>query len=206
MRDPSRWLKPLLLGLGLLPLLWLAWRGVGGGLGVNPVETLNRTLGDWTLRLLLLTLTITPLRRLTGWGWLLKLRRMVGLYAFFYATLHLCSYIIIDQFFDWAEIGADIIKRPYITVGLSAFLLLIPLAVTSTKAMRRRLGRNWQRLQRLVYPIAIAGVVHYYMLVKADTREPLLYALLLGILLAARLIVWAGPHHHRRRAATDPTQ
>lgn len=202
MRDPTRWLKPLLFGLGLLPLLWLAYRGVSGGLGVNPVETLNRTLGDWTLRLLLLTLAITPLRRLTRWGWLIKLRRMIGLYAFAYASLHLASYLVVDQFFDWAEIGADIIKRPYITVGMSAFLLLIPLAVTSTNGMMRRLGRNWQRLHRLVYPIAIAGVVHFYMLVKADTREPLLYALLLGILLAARLIAWAAPHRHRSRAPT----
>ncbi|MDH5785705.1 MAG: sulfoxide reductase heme-binding subunit YedZ, partial [Chromatiales bacterium] len=138
----------------LLPLLWLAYGTWNSTLGANPIETITRTLGDWALRLLLLTLTITPLRRLSGWGWPLRLRRMLGLFAFFYALLHLCSYLVLDQFFYWPEIWADIIKRPYITIGMVAFLLLIPLAITSTHKWMRRLGRHWQRLHRLVYPIA----------------------------------------------------
>ena len=159
------------------------------GSGANPIEAVTRALGDWALRLLLLTLTVTPLRRLTGWGWplRLRLRRMLGLYAFFYALLHLLSYIVLDQFFYWPEVWADIVKRPYITIGMAAFVMLIPLAVTSTQGWMRRLGRNWQRLHRLVYPIAIAAVMHYLMLVKVIATEPLLYAGILLLLLLLRL-------------------
>lgn len=184
---PDRWGKPLLFLLCLLPLVTLGYGAWSNTLGANPIETVTRTLGDWTLRLLLATLTVTPLRRLTGWSRLIRYRRMLGLYSFFYALLHLSSYIVLDQFFYWPEIWADIVKRPFITVGMVSFMLLIPLAVTSTAGWIRRLGRNWQRLHRLVYAIAIGGVLHYYMLVKADTREPLLYAAILGLLLLLRL-------------------
>jgi sulfoxide reductase heme-binding subunit YedZ len=138
------------------------------------------------LRLLLLTLTVTPLRRLSGWSWPMRLRRMLGLYAFFYALLHLSSYIVLDQFFYWPEIWGDILKRPFITIGMASFLLLIPLAVTSTNKWVRRLGRNWLRLHKLVYPIAIGAVSHYLLLSKVLTLEPLLYAVILGVLLLAK--------------------
>jgi sulfoxide reductase heme-binding subunit YedZ len=180
-------LKAALFLLCLIPLLWLAYGAFSDSLGANPIEAITRTLGDWALRFLLLTLTATPLRRLSGWGWPLRLRRMLGLYAFFYALLHLCSYIVLDQFFYWPEIWADIIKRPYITIGMASFLLLLPLAVTSTNRMMRRLGRNWQRLHRLIYPIAIGAVVHNLMMLKALSIEPLLYAIALALLLLARL-------------------
>ena len=180
-------IKPLIFILALGPLAWLVSAALAGHLGANPIEAVTRSLGDWALRFLLLTLAITPLRRFSGWRWPLRFRRMLGLYAFFYAALHLTSYIVLDQFFYWPGIWEDIIKRPYITVGMLSFLLLIPLAVTSTYGMMRRLGKNWQRLHRLVYLIAIGAVLHFYMLVKADTREPLLYAGILLVLLLARL-------------------
>jgi len=179
--------KPLLFLFCLLPAAWLLYGVLSGNLGANPIEAITRSLGDWALRFLLITLTVTPLRKLTGWGWLIRYRRMLGLFVFFYATLHLLSYIVLDQFFYWPEIWADIIKRPYITVGMLSFLLLIPLAVTSTKGWMRRLGKHWQQLHRLIYLCAIGGVLHYYMLVKADTREPILYGLILATLLIARL-------------------
>ncbi len=187
MKKPPRLFKLLLFIAALTPALWLLIAALGGNLGANPIEAITRSLGDWALRFLLLTLAVTPLRRLTGWGWLLGYRRMLGLYCFFYASLHLLSYIVLDQFFYWPEIWADIIKRPYITVGMVSFLLLIPLAITSTSGWMRRLGKNWKRLHRLVYLIAIGGVVHYYMLVKADTSDPLFYAAILFVLLAIRL-------------------
>ncbi len=187
MKKPPRLFKLLLFIAALTPALWLLIAALGGNLGANPIEAITRSLGDWALRFLLLTLAVTPLRRLTGWGWLLGYRRMLGLYCFFYASLHLLSYIVLDQFFYWPEIWADIIKRPYITVGMVSFLLLIPLAITSTSGWMRRLGKNWKRLHRLVYLIAIGGVVHYYMLVKADTSDPLFYAAILFVLLAMRL-------------------
>jgi methionine sulfoxide reductase heme-binding subunit len=187
MKNTLKHTKPLVFTLALIPLAWLIYAAFYGGLGVNPIETVTRTLGDWALRFLLITLAVTPLRRLTGWRWPIRFRRMLGLYAFFYTTLHLSSYIVLDQFFYWPEIWSDIIKRPYITVGMLSFLMLIPLAITSTSGMMRRLGKNWQRLHRLVYPIAIGGVLHYYMLVKADTREPMLYAGILLLLLLARI-------------------
>lgn len=181
--------KPLIFIAALVPALWLLAAALSGNLGANPIEAITRTLGDWALRFLLLTLALSPLRRLTGWRWLLGYRRMLGLYSFFYAGLHLLSYIVLDQFFYWPEIWGDIIKRPYITVGMLSFLLLIPLAVTSTGGWMRRLGRHWQQLHRLVYLTALGGVVHYYMLVKADTSAPLVYAaiLLLLLILRARL-------------------
>jgi sulfoxide reductase heme-binding subunit YedZ len=156
-------------------------------MGANPVETLSHRTGDWSLRFLLLTLAVTPLRRLTGWNGLQRFRRMLGLFAFFHVCLHFGVYLIFDQFFDLSAIIADVAKRPYITVGFAAFVLLIPLVVTSTNRMIKRLGRNWQRLHRLVYLIAILGVLHYLWLVKADLREPLMYAGILAVLLGYRL-------------------
>lgn len=170
----------------LLPLALLVWDGLQANLGTNPIEEVTHRTGDWTLRLLLITLTVTPARGLLGWNFLLRLRRMLGLFAFFYACLHFLTYVWLDQFFWWDEIAKDIIKRPFITVGFAAFLLLIPLAATSTRGMMKRLGRHWQPLHRLVYVSATLGVLHYLWLVKADLRRPLIYATLLATLLAYR--------------------
>lgn len=172
----------------LIPLARLVAAGSSGGLGADPVEILTRSTGTWTLNFLMLTLAVTPLRRLTGWSWLVRLRRMVALYAFFYACLHFGTYLIFDQFFDWPGMVKDIAKRPYIAAGFFAFLLLIPLALTSTDRMMRRLGgRRWRSLHRLVFPIAMAGVFHYLWLVKRDITGPAWYATLLCLLLVARL-------------------
>lgn len=184
----SRLIKPLVFIAALAPGVWLVVAALSDSLGANPIEAVTRSLGDWALRFLLLTLAITPLRRVAGWRWLSGYRRMLGLYSFFYASLHLLSYVVLDQFFYWPEIGADILMRPFITVGMLSYLLLIPLAFTSTGGWMHRLGRNWQRLHRLVYLCATGAVVHFYMLVKADTREPLIYAALLAVLLASRVI------------------
>lgn len=183
LRNPKTWLFLLCL----VPLIRLLVLGMSGGLGANPIEFITRSTGTWTLVGLLLTLSVTPLRRLTGRPRLVRYRRMLGLFAFFYASLHFVTYLWLDQFFDPAAIVRDIVKRPFITVGFAAFLLLIPLAATSTNAMMRRLGRNWQRLHRLVYPIALLGVLHYLWLVKKDLTEPLIYGAVLLVLLAARL-------------------
>ena len=157
-------------------------------LGANPAEFITRSTGDWTLRFLLVTLTVTPLRRMTGWNWLLRLRRMLGLYAFFYGVMHASSYAGFDQIFDFSEILADIAKRPFIAVGFAALLLMVPLAVTSTNAMVRRLGAaRWQTLHRLIYVIAPLGVLHFWWMVKRDVTEPAIYAVVLAALLAYRL-------------------
>lgn len=186
-----RWLKPLLFLLCLLPLARLGWLGLSMGLGANPIEFITRSTGTWTLVFLLITLSVTPLRRLTGRNELIRFRRMLGLFAFFYACLHFTTYIWLDQFFDLQAIVKDVFKRPFITLGFASFLLLIPLALTSTHAMQRRLKRRWQQLHRLVYLIAIGGVVHYWWLVKKDITQPLIYALLLAVLLGFRVIyVW----------------
>ena len=159
----------------------------GFGLGANPIEELLHELGRWGLKFLLLSLSITPLRRWTGWNWLLRFRRMLGLFAFFYIILHFLTYAILDQSLDIAAIVEDVIKRPYITLGMTGLLLLIPLAVTSTKGMMRRLGKRWLKLHRMVYVIAVVGVWHFYWQVKLDTLEAGLYALVLAVLLATRL-------------------
>lgn len=182
-----RAIKPLLFLACLTPLARLLWLTVMGGLGANPIEFITRSTGTWTLVGLLVTLGVTPLRRLTGWNGLIRFRRMLGLFAFFYACLHFTTYIWLDQFFDPASIVKDIAKRPFITVGFSAFVLLLPLAATSTQKMMRRLGRNWQRLHRLVYLIALLGVLHYLWLVKKDIAQPLVYGAILLVLLALRL-------------------
>ena len=185
-----RIVKPLVFALCLTPLAWLIWRGLSGGLGANPIEASNRFLGDWAMRFLLITLFVTPLRRLFGWSALMRLRRMLGLFTFAYAALHVSSYVVLDQFFDWSEIWADIVKRRFITVGMITFLLLLPLAVTSTNAMVRRLGgRRWQRLHRLIYLAAVAVIVHFYMMVKADVREPLIYGAIAAVLLGYRAVL-----------------
>ena len=174
--------------LCLVPLALLGADAWLGRLGANPIEAITHETGTWTLRLLLLTLAVTPVRRVLGWTWLQRLRRMLGLFAFFYAFLHFMTYVWLDQFFLFDEMARDVIKRPFITVGALGFVLLIPLAVTSTNRMMRRLGRNWQRLHRLAYAIPALGVIHYLWLVKADIRAPLLYGAILVLLLGAR--VW----------------
>jgi len=179
--------KPLLFLLCLVPLARLFYLGFIDGLGANPIEFVTRSLGTWALNFLLITLAITPLRKLTGNGKWLRYRRMLGLFAFFYAALHLTSYLWFDQFFDWYEIWKDIVKRPFITVGMFSFMLLAVLAATSTHRAIKALKGNWQRLHRLVYPAAIAAVVHYFWLIKLDLTQPVLYAVILFLLLAARL-------------------
>lgn len=180
-------IKTAVFLLCLAPLGALGARIAGGEVPPNPVETLTHFTGDWALRLLLVTLAVTPLRRLSGWGWLLRLRRMLGLFAFFYAVLHLATYLWLDQFFDWGAIAEDVLERPYITLGFAAFLVLVPLAVTSTRGWVRRLGRRWQILHRGVYVAAVLAVLHFLWLVKGDPTEPLIYAGVLALLLAARL-------------------
>lgn len=191
---------------GLLPLLRLLVLGPADALGANPVEFVTRSTGTWTLVMLCITLSVTPLRRLLGWPWLLRLRRMLGLFTFFYAALHFTTWLWFDQWFDPASMLADIVKRPFITVGFMAFLLLLPLAVTSTSGMMRRLGRHWQELHRLVYAIAALGVLHYWWgkAGKNDLSQPLLYAFIVGALLAFRL-VWAQVGRRRSSAKSDST-
>ncbi|MHB8911315.1 MAG: protein-methionine-sulfoxide reductase heme-binding subunit MsrQ [Lysobacter sp.] len=173
-----------------------------GALGADPVAEIEHRLGLWALRLLLITLAVTPLRQLTGQSALVKFRRMLGLYAFFYATLHFSAYVVLDLRGYWTQIFEEIAKRPYITVGFTAWLLLVPLAITSTQAAIRRLGRNWARLHRLVYAIAMLAVLHFWWLVKSDVREPLLYAVILTVLLAWRLGRKLRPIIARRTPAT----
>jgi sulfoxide reductase heme-binding subunit YedZ len=174
--------------LALVPLVRIAVQALTAGLGGNPIEEMLHRTGWWALAFLILTLSVTPVRRLTGIGWLVKLRRMLGLYAFFYASLHFAVYIGIDQFFAWEYILEDIGERPYITVGFSALLMMVPLAATSTKGMIKRLGgKRWTRLHRLVYVTAALGVLHFLWLVKADIREPVIFGAILATLLGYRL-------------------
>ena len=184
-----RWvLKPLVCTACLGPLASLLWGLLTDNLGANPIRAITLETGTWTLRFLGLTLVITPLRRLSRWSDAIRLRRMLGLFAFFYGTLHLTTYIWLDQFFDVSSIVKDVMKRPFITVGFLAFLGLLPLALTSTAGWIRRLGgRTWQRLHRLIYVAAVGGVLHYWWLVKADVQRPQIYAMLIGVLLLYRL-------------------
>ena len=187
-----RFVKPIVFLLALVPFGRLIVLGFSGGLGANPVEFVTRATGWWALAFLCLTLAVTPLRRLTGWPALVRLRRMLGLYAMFYASLHFVTYVWLDQWFSPAGIVTDIVKRPFITVGFLAFVLLLPLALTSTQAMVRRLGRNWRRLHRLVYPIAILAVLHFWWMKagKNALAEPMQFALLVAALLGVR-VLWA---------------
>jgi sulfoxide reductase heme-binding subunit YedZ len=181
--------KALAFAACLYPLAEMAGAAWSGALGANPIEAVTRGTGKWALVFLLITLAITPLRRLTGRNGLVRFRRLLGLFAFFYASLHLFTYLWLDQFFDVPEIAKDIVKRPFVTVGFLAFAMLVPLAATSSAGMIRRLGRRWQQLHRLVYASAAAGVLHFLWLVKADTRRPLLYGAVLGALLGLRLLI-----------------
>lgn len=194
----------MVIVLALMPAARIVWQIFFGGLGANPIEEIQHRTGDWTLNFLALTLVITPLRRLSGWGWLVPYRRTFGLLAFFFATTHLLNYMVLDLFFDWGEIAEDILERPYITIGMAAFIALIPLALTSTKASIRRLGaRRWNRLHQLIYPVVIAGTVHYWLSVKQDIARPLIYALIFGGLLAIR-IAFAVADRRRRRVGAMP--
>ena len=187
----SKWTKVAVFLLCLIPLAALAWRGFHGGLGANPVESIQLTTGDWVLRFLVLTLCITPFRKLFRLPDLIRFRRMLGLFAFSYLCIHFLTYLVLDQSLDPAAIWKDIAKRPFITVGFLGFLLLLPLAITSTAGWIRRLGgRRWQKLHRLIYFAAVAGVIHYYWKVKSDVRMPLFYGALVAILLLWRLADW----------------
>jgi methionine sulfoxide reductase heme-binding subunit len=184
-----RYFKPVIFLACLAPLASLAWRGFHAELGANPIEAITHSTGTCTLVFLLITLSVTPLRRLTRQYWLINLRRMFGLFAFFYGCLHLTTYVWLDKFFDVHEMLADIAKRRFITAGLAGFVLMIPLALTSTKGWIRRLGgKRWQALHRLIYLSAAAGVIHYIWLVKADLRSPLRYAFVLLVLLTYRMV------------------
>ena len=186
MRHPA--VRFIIFIICLLPAVLLLTNFFLDELGANPFEELTRRSGEWTLRFLLIVLAITPLRKITGQGWLMTYRRMLGLYAYFYACFHLLTYLWFDQFFDWQEIYIDIIKRPFITVGILAFILLTPLAITSTNNWMKRLGKRWKQLHQAVYVIAILGVLHFIWLVKADLRTPLIYAAILLVLLGYRVV------------------
>jgi len=182
------WLKSAVWMGCLTPLGRLVYLGLTGGLGANPIEFITLSTGTWTLVFLLATLAVTPLRRLSGQNWLIKFRRLIGLFGFFYGCLHFTTYIWLDKFFNFADMLKDVAKRPFITAGFTAFLLLIPLAATSTTGSIRRLGRRWQVLHRLIYISAAAAVIHFWWKVKADTREPAIYATILAALLAYRIL------------------
>ena len=201
-RSRRRLRHSVVIAAALLPLLGLVGRAGTGGLGANPIEEITHVTGTWTLRCLLLTLAVTPVRRIFGWSWLAPLRRTLGLITFAYASLHALTYVALDQFFDWETLIEDVAERRFITVGFAGFLCLIPLAVTSTARMMKRLGRRWVTLHRLAYAAGVCGVVHYLWLVKADLSTPLVYAGILAVLLGSRFwFRWsrgAGPHRTPR--------
>lgn len=202
-RIAMRLIKLLVFALCLGPLAGLVWRALQQDLGANPIEFVTHATGDWILIFLVLTLAITPARQLLHRPELIRFRRMLGLFAFFYACLHFSIWIGVDKFFDWAEMLKDVRKRPFITAGFTAFVLLVPLAMTSTKGWIRRLGgKRWQKLHRLIYLSAMAGVVHYYWLVKSDVRKPVRYGILVALLLLYRAVVWL--RGKRGRPATRP--
>jgi methionine sulfoxide reductase heme-binding subunit len=187
----SKWTKVAVFLACLMPLGILIFRALQSRLTANPIEFITHTTGDWTLRFLIITLAVTPLRKIPGLGPLIRFRRMFGLFAFFYAFLHFSTWIGLDKFFDWHEMLKDVQKRRFITVGFTGFVLMIPLAITSTAGWIRRLGgRRWQILHRAIYLSAVAGVIHYYWLVKSDVRKPLEYAFIVAVLLVWRLAAW----------------
>ena len=187
----NRWTKVLLFVLCLVPLAWLGWRAYRQNLSANPIEFITHYTGDWTIRFLLITLSVTPLRKLFNLPQLARFRRMFGLFAFFHGCLHLMTWLWLDKFFDPVEMWKDVVKRRFITAGMTAFLLMLPLAITSTSGWVRRMGFvRWQRLHRLIYFSALAGVIHYYWLVKSDVRLPLMYAAIWAVLMSYRLAVW----------------
>jgi len=199
-----RWSKIVVFLVCLIPVALLGLSAYQGSLGANPLEVITHTTGDWTIRFLLITLAVTPLRQLAQQYWLIQFRRMLGLFAFFYGTLHLTTYLWFDKFFVWHDIWADVSKRKFITVGFLAFVLMIPLAATSTKGIIRRLGKRWAQLHRLIYVSAIAGVIHYLWLVKADKSKPLFYGGLLMVLLGYRAVKWAAQKSQPK--AANPAQ
>ena len=187
----KKWIKPAIFLLCLTPVGRLSWLAVRGGLGTNPIEFVTHDTGDWTLIFIVLTLSITPVRKLLAQPQLIRFRRMLGLFAFFYGCLHFSTYLVLDKFFDIREILQDVGHRKFITIGFTGFVLMIPLALTSTAGWIRRLGgRHWQMLHRLVYATAACGVVHYYWLVKSDIRKPLGYGIIVLLLLGYRLAVF----------------
>ena len=190
-RAPSRtqikWIKAFIFCVCLIPLARLIWLGLSDDLTANPIEFVERSTGFWALFILLCTLTLTPIKLITGKVWQIQLRRMLGLFMFFYACLHIVTYVWLDYSFDWTDITKDIVKHPYVLVGFTAFMLTIPLALTSNNAMMKRLRDRWKKLHQLVYVIAILGVVHFWWLVKKDISEPLLYAIILAVLFGIRL-------------------
>lgn len=192
-------IKAVCFCAALLPLARLVWLGIADDLGANPIEFVIRSNGTWALTMLLITLTMTPIRILTGATWQMQLRRMLGLFAFFYACLHVTCYVWLDQWFDWKAVGHDIVKHPFIIAGFSAFMMLIPLAVTSNQASMRKLRQRWQKLHKLVYPIAILACLHYWWLVKKDIRQPAIYAVVLLILLGLRIYAKKSPASPRAR-------
>lgn len=195
-----RWAKVVVFLACLGPLARLGWKAYNGLLGANPIEVITHSTGDWTLIFLCVTLAVTPLRMLTQQYWLIRFRRMLGLFAMFYGTLHFTTYIWLDKFFDAHEMVKDVAKRPFITMGFTAFVLMIPLAITSTRGWISRLGgKRWNLLHRLIYFSAIAGVIHYVWLVKKDLTKPLEYAAVVAVLLGYRLAVWAIPLVSSRR-------
>ena len=183
-------LKPLVFMMCLLPLMFLVYGAINNTLGVNPVEAMTRKTGDWTYYFLLMTLSVTPVRRFFNQSWLMQYRRMLGLFVFFYACLHLLTYVWFDQFFNLDEIVRDIIKRPFITLGMLSLLLLLPLAITSNQAMIKRLKKNWARIHKLVYVIAVLGLLHHVMMIKADYQQPLILGVILAMLLGSRVYFW----------------
>ena len=188
----------------LAPLGWLGYRAWGGDLSANPISFLTNTLGDWTLRILLASLAVTPLRILFRWSWPIALRRLLGLFAFFYATLHFSVWLVLDHFFAWRQMGADIVKRPYITVGMTALLLMIPLAATSTAGAIRRLGgARWRWLHRLVYVTGVCAVLHYLWLAKKANPAPYYYVAILVLLMAVRVGDWVRRAMTRGRVAVS---
>jgi sulfoxide reductase heme-binding subunit YedZ len=203
----SKWAKVAVFALSLWPVAFLIWRSVRGDLTANPVEFYQHQTGDWTLRFLVFTLCITPFRKIFNLPELIRFRRMLGLFAFFYVCLHFVTYLGPDQSFNVAGMLKDVVKRPFITVGFAALLLLIPLAITSTAGWIRRLGgKRWQALHRAVYAAAILGVVHYYWLVKSDVRKPVFYGVLVGFLLAWRVWNWVEKSKAPAVARTTPVQ
>jgi len=201
----SKWTKVFAFLLCLVPLFRLIWRFEQQKLGANPIEKITHTTGDWTIWFLLITLSVTPFRKLLNQPKLARFRRMLGLFAFFYGCLHLITWMWLDKFFDLKEMWADVVKRRFITVGMLAFVMLIPLAITSTNWWVRRLGFvRWQRLHRLVYFSAAAGVIHYYWLVKSDVRLPLFYGGILMVLMTYRLAAWIVSKSAKRNAAATP--
>lgn len=203
----SRWMKVALFLACLIPLGILIWEALHGELTANPIEFVTHATGDWTLRFLILTLSITPLRKILGQPDLIRFRRMLGLFAFFYAFLHFSMWIGVDKFFDWSEMIKDVEKRRFITVGFTGFVLMIPLAWTSTAGWIRKLGgKRWLMLHRAIYLSAIAGVIHYYWLVKSDEHKPLQYAAVVGVLLAWRIGAWLRGRWQKPAAQVIPSK